>query len=223
MAKAAGGFKTLLAAATAADLAGVLAGEGPLTVLAPTDEAFAKLPAGTVETLLRPENRQQLVAILKNHVIAGQVSLSKALEVREGATLQGSKVAIRFEDGRVRIGAATLVQADIQASNGIIHVIDQVLIPATPKAASPSPAGLIELAIERGVPLFNRGEEAACAALYEITCEALQVTTGISEKSRTELAQTLKAARAESSPGKQAWILRDGLDRAWTRLQQQQN
>ncbi|MCX6866387.1 MAG: CIA30 family protein [Verrucomicrobia bacterium] len=176
VATAAGGFKTLLAAATAADLVGVLSGEGPLTVLAPTDEAFAKLPAGTVDNLLKPENRGQLVAILKNHVIAGQVTLAKALELREGTTLQGSKVAVRFEDGRVRIGSATLVTADIQASNGIIHVIDQVLIPATTEAAAPSPAGLIELAIKRGVPFFNQGEAAACAALYEVTCEALQVT-----------------------------------------------
>ena len=82
VAKASGGFKTLLAAATAADLVGVLSGEGPLTVLAPTDEAFAKLPSGTVETLLKPENREQLVGILKNHVIAGRVTLAKALEAR---------------------------------------------------------------------------------------------------------------------------------------------
>jgi uncharacterized surface protein with fasciclin (FAS1) repeats len=214
VATAAGGFKTLLAAATAADLVGVLSGEGPLTVLAPTDEAFGNLPDGTVDNLLKPENRGQLVAILKNHVIAGEVTLAKALELREGTTLQGSKVAVRFEDGRVRIGSATLVAADVQASNGIIHVIDRVLIPATPKAATPSPTGMIELAIERGVPLFNKGEAAACAALYEITCEALQVIDGVTETLREELAQVLKAARSESSARERAWILRDGLDRA---------
>lgn len=218
VAKAAGGFKTLLTAAMAADLVGVLSGPGPLTVLAPTDEAFAKLPAGTVETLLKPENREQLVTILKNHVIAGRVTLAKALEASEGVTLQGSPVAIKFADGRVRIGSATLVTADIQAANGIIHVIDQVLIPPAPKVAVPSPARLIELAIDRGVPLFNQGEVAACAAIYEITCEALQITTGVTEKSRAELAKSLAAARAERSPREQAWILRHAMDRALTQL-----
>jgi len=111
------------------------------------------------------------------------------------------------------------VTADIKASNGIIHVIDQVLIPALPEAATPSAAGLIELAIERGVPLFNKGETAACAALYEVTCEALLITDGVSEKSRKEIADSLQAARAESSPRQQAWILREGIDRAWGRLQ----
>ncbi len=218
VATAAGGFKTLLAAASAADLVGLLGGEGPLTVLAPTDEAFAKLPAGTVETLLKPANRGQLLAILKNHVIAGQVTLAKALELREGTTLQGSRIPVRFENGRVRIGSANLVTADIQASNGIIHVIDQVLIPATPEAAAPGPAGLIQLAIERGVPLFNKGDVAACAALYEITCEALQMMDGVAEASRKDLAEVLKAARSESSARTQAWILRDGMDRALVRL-----
>ncbi|MCF7676311.1 MAG: CIA30 family protein [Akkermansiaceae bacterium] len=102
--------------------------------------------------------------------------------------------------------------------NGTIHVIDQVLIPATPEAAAPSPTGLIELAIKRGVPLFNKGEAAACAALYEVTCEALQVIDGVSEKSRAELARVLKAARSEASDRKRAWILRDGMDRAWASL-----
>jgi uncharacterized surface protein with fasciclin (FAS1) repeats len=218
VATAAGSFKTLIAAATAADLAGALVGQGPLTVLAPTDEAFAKLPAGTVESLLKPENRGQLAAILKNHLITGQVTLAKALELREGATLLGSKVSVRFDDGRVKVGAANLVKADIQASNGIIHVIDQVLIPATPEATASSPAKLIELAIERGVPLFNKGETAACAALYEITCEALQTMDKLCDQSRKEIADALQSARAESSPRQQAWTLREGLDLVRARL-----
>ena len=218
VATAAGGFKTLLAAATAADLVGVLSGSGPFTLLAPTDEAFAKLPAGTVETLLKPENRGQLVGILKNHVIAGRVSLAKALEAGEATTLQGSKTSITFADSRVRIGSAALVKADIKASNGIIHVIDQVLIPASTEQTAATPGKLIELAIERGVPLFNKGDVAACAALYELTCEALQTMEGVTEKSRAELAEVLKAARAESVSRNQAWILRAGMDRIWNDL-----
>ena len=212
VAKAAGGFKTLLAAATAADLFGVLSGEGPLTVLAPTDEAFAKLPSGTVETLLKPENREQLVAILKNHVIAGRVTLAKALEAREGVSLQGSKISFKFEDGKVRVGAAALLKADIAASNGVIHVIDQVLIPPATETGPLKSDGLIELAIERGVPIFNNGDVAGCAALYEVTAEALRSMSSVPETSRKVLAKALREAREEKSARQRAWILRAALD-----------
>lgn len=218
VATAAGGFKTLLAAATAADLAGVLAGEGPFTVLAPTDDAFAKLPEGTLDSLLKPENRGQLADILKNHVISGRVSLARALEVREGATLLDSKIPFSFEDGRVRVGSATLVKADIPASNGIIHVIDQVLIPVKTDPGPMTAAGLIELAIARGVPLFNKGETAACAALYEVTIEALRSMEGVPEDSRNALSKALKDTGSEKSSRQQAWILRSAMDRAWTNL-----
>jgi uncharacterized surface protein with fasciclin (FAS1) repeats len=212
VAKAAGGFKTLLAAATAADLVGVLSGEGPLTVLAPTDEAFAKLPSGTVETLLKPENREQLVAILKNHVIAGRVTLAKALEAREGVSLQGSKISFKFEDGKVRVGAAALLKADIAASNGVIHVIDQVLVPPATETGPLNSDGLIELAIERGVPIFNNGDAAGCAAIYEVTAEALRSMSSVPDTSRKVLAKALREARAEKSARQRAWILRAVLD-----------
>lgn len=229
VATAAGSFKTLLAAATAADLAGVLASEGPFTLLAPTDEAFAKLPAGTVEELVKPANRELLLTILKHHVIAGKLSLATILEARQAATLQGSKIPAEFADGRVRIGTATLIKADIQASNGIIHVIDQVLIPAAPTApaapaaaaASPlSPAALIELTIDRGVTLFNQGDAAACVAVYEVTCEALRSIESVPENARKGLTAALTAARAEKEPRRQAWILREAIDAAWSDLQQ---
>ena len=220
IAKAAGGFQTLVAAVTAADLAGVLSGEGPFTVLAPTDEAFAKLPAGAVDTLLKPENRAQLVDILKNHVIAGGVTLAKALEMREGTTLQGSSISIKFSDGRVQIGNATLVKADIAASNGIIHVIDQVLLPSKATSDPLTPAGLIELAINRGVPLFNDGDVEACAALYEITCEALPSMTEVPEAARKEIERSLQSARSEKSDRSTAWILRKAMDGAWEALKE---
>ena len=220
VAKAAGGFQTLVAAVTAAELAGVLSGEGPFTVLAPTDEAFAKLPAGTVDTLLKPENRAQLVDILKNHVIAGKVTLAKALEVREGTTLQGSSISIKFDDGRVQIGNATLVKADIAASNGIIHVIDQVLLPSKATSDPLTPTALIELAINRGVPIFNKGDVEACAALYEITCEALRSMSEVPEASRKEIERSLQSARSEKSDRKQAWILREAMDGAWEALKE---
>ena len=137
---AAGKFNTLIAAAKAAGLAGTLQGEGPFTVFAPTDEAFAKLPKGTVESLLKPENKDKLAAILKYHVVPGNVKLAKALEAGQGKTVLGPSLGIKFEDGRVKIGTANLVTADIAASNGTIHVIDSVLLPPAPPAEASGPA-----------------------------------------------------------------------------------
>lgn len=128
-AAAAGSFTTLLTAAEAAGLVDALKGDGPLTVFAPTDEAFAKLPEGTVASLLEPENKEQLAGILKLHVIAGEKVKSKDLagKTLEAETLNGT-VAIDGTDG-VTVNGAKVVQADIKASNGIIHVIDTVLLP----------------------------------------------------------------------------------------------
>ena len=126
---AAGSFETLVAAVQAAGLVETLKGEGPFTVFAPTDEAFAALPEGTVESLLQEENRDQLVSILTYHVIPGAVMSSDiAGQTLSVETVQGSALAIDATDG-VRVGAAMVVTADVEASNGVIHVIDTVLIP----------------------------------------------------------------------------------------------
>ncbi|HSD47274.1 MAG TPA: fasciclin domain-containing protein [Pyrinomonadaceae bacterium] len=127
---AAGQFKTLAAALEAAGLIDALKGTGPFTVFAPTDEAFAKLPAGTVESLLRPENKEKLKSILLYHVVSGNVPASEVLKLngRSVKTLQGSSVKVRTKNG-VWLGHAKVVQTDVTASNGVIHVIDTVLIP----------------------------------------------------------------------------------------------
>ena len=126
----AGSFQTLLTAAEAAGLVDILKSEGPFTVFAPTDEAFAKLPEGTVEDLLKPENQDQLKAILTYHVVSGKTMSSdiagKELEVK---TVQGETIAIDASDGTVMVDDATVVQADIETDNGVIHVIDTVLMP----------------------------------------------------------------------------------------------
>ncbi|MEQ8247273.1 MAG: fasciclin domain-containing protein [Alphaproteobacteria bacterium] len=126
----AGQFKTLVAAVQAADLGGALSGPGPFTVFAPSDAAFAKLPEGTVETLLKPENRDRLIAVLTYHVLSGKVMsgdiAGKKLSV---ATLQGSDINVDAMSGGVMINDATVTAADIQASNGVIHVIDKVILP----------------------------------------------------------------------------------------------
>jgi uncharacterized surface protein with fasciclin (FAS1) repeats len=125
----AGKFNTLVAAVKAAGLAEVLSGEGPFTVLAPTDEAFEKLPKGTVESLLEPANKDKLVAILKYHVVSGKVPASKVLQLDSAKTLQGTDVTITQKDGAVMINTAKVVKTDVMCSNGIIHIIDAVLLP----------------------------------------------------------------------------------------------
>lgn len=126
---AAGSFKTLAAALQAAGLVDTLKGPGPFTVFAPTDEAFAKLPAGTLEDLLKPENKETLRAILLYHVVPGDVTSKEVVKLHSVKTVGGETVTIAAKDGKVMINNATVTKADIQASNGVIHVIDTVLLP----------------------------------------------------------------------------------------------
>jgi uncharacterized surface protein with fasciclin (FAS1) repeats len=128
---AAGQFETLAAALGAADLVDTLKGDGPFTVFAPTDEAFAKLPEGTVENLLKPENRDKLVAILTYHVVSGKVMAADVVNLSEARTVNGQSVAIKVVDNDVRIDNATVIATDIDASNGVIHVIDTVILPSS--------------------------------------------------------------------------------------------
>jgi transforming growth factor-beta-induced protein len=126
---AAGDFKTLATALQAAGLVDTLKGAGPFTVFAPTDEAFAKLPAGTVEDLLKPENKQKLISILTYHVVPGHVAAKDVVKLHEAKTVNGKDVTIMVDDGKVMIDNSTVTKTDIQCSNGIIHVIDTVLLP----------------------------------------------------------------------------------------------
>jgi uncharacterized surface protein with fasciclin (FAS1) repeats len=125
----AGQFNTLAAALDAAGLVETLQGEGPFTVFAPTDEAFARLPEGTVETLLKPENRDQLISVLTYHVVPGEVMAADVVKLSEATTVNGSNIDIAVVGEQVRINDATVVAADIAASNGVIHVIDTVILP----------------------------------------------------------------------------------------------
>ena len=124
----AGTFTTLVAAVGAAGLVDTLKGEGPFTVFAPTDEAFAALPAGTVEDLLKPENKDKLAAILTNHVVAGKVMSGDLTEGMMVPSLQGGELTITL-DGGAKVNVANITTADIEATNGVIHVIDAVLLP----------------------------------------------------------------------------------------------
>ncbi|MDP9173974.1 MAG: fasciclin domain-containing protein [Planctomycetota bacterium] len=126
---AAGQFNTLAAALKAAGLIDTLKGPGPFTVFAPTDEAFAKLPAGTVDDLLKPENKDKLVAILTYHVVAGKAMAKDVMGMTAAKTVNGKDLPLKVQDGKVMVGNATVTKADIEASNGVIHVIDTVLLP----------------------------------------------------------------------------------------------
>lgn len=126
---AAGDFTTLAAALEAAGLVVTLKGDGPFTVFAPTDEAFAKLPAGTVESLLKPENKDQLVAILTYHVVPGNVQAADVVKLTSATTANGSDVKISVREGVVFVNDSRVVATDIEASNGVIHVVDTVILP----------------------------------------------------------------------------------------------
>ena len=125
----AGQFKTLAAALTAAGLVDTLKGAGPFTVFAPTDEAFAKLPAGTVENLLKPENKQQLTDILTYHVVAGKVMAADVAGLDEAKSVNGKMIDVEAASGSVKVNGATVTTADVAASNGVIHIIDTVILP----------------------------------------------------------------------------------------------
>ena len=128
VATGAGSFKTLVAAIKAAGLVETLQGKGPFTVFAPTDEAFAKLPAGTVEGLLKPENKEKLAAILTYHVVSGKV-MAADVKTGEVKTVNGKDLSVKVADGKVTVNGANVVKTDIAAANGVIHVIDTVVLP----------------------------------------------------------------------------------------------
>ena len=126
-------FETLVAAVKAADLVETLSGKGPFTVFAPTDDAFEKLPKGTLEELVKPENKAKLTAILTYHVVAGKVMAADVVKLQSAKTVQGQKVSIRVKDGKVMVNKANVVKTDIACKNGVIHVIDAVILPPEKK------------------------------------------------------------------------------------------
>ena len=231
LAKKAGTFDTLLAAATAAGLADTLSSDGPFTVFAPTDEAFAKLPEGTVESLLAEEGLGTLKSILTYHVVEGRVYASDALKASRAATVNGERVAIKVRDGRLRINDSAVVANDLEATNGVVHVIDSVLLPPEVANAEARPAemttgesaeSVIRLAIQRGVPLFNSGDAGACAAIYEVAATSL-LNGGyeLPAAARSALETALRKAEGAGYDRDRAWELRYGLDDARRALREQ--
>ncbi len=213
----AGDFNTLVAAVKAAGLVDAISGAGPFTVFAPTDEAFAKLPAGTVDTLLKPENKDKLVAILKYHIVPGRVYSEDALKAKIAKTLQGQAINVSVSGGQAKINDSKLIATDIDASNGVIHVIDSVLLPAEKvKVGAVQGRQMIEHAVARGVDLFNTGHHSQCADTYASTMQQLiDGGEGMPEHIMTTLKVTLDHAHSTSCPTQRAWTLRHGLDKAY--------
>lgn len=225
-AQAAGQFETLIAAAAAAGLADTLANDGPFTVFAPTDEAFAALPEGTVESLLKPENKASLARILKYHVVAGKVASSALADGISVDTLAGAAAPIRAAGKGFTIAGANIVATDIAASNGVIHVIDAVILPPEQSSARSSQSAAIDIidtAIDAGVPLFNQGNPEATAAIYRIAASSLLRFADAAElgSAQTErLSEGLSKANAQHSGRSQAWTLRYALDDVRAALEQ---
>lgn len=213
----AGQFKTLLAAVDAAGLLEVLRGPGPLTVFAPSDDAFNKLPDGTVERLLRPENGDELRALLSYHIVPGKILLG----AQSPATLHGRSLRIA-PTGSFTVDTAKVAVTDVMASNGVIHVIDKVLTPSMGAPTSRAAARTaIELAIRRGVPLFNDGQPSACVAVYEVATASLLKSHPdvLSDNARSALRDALSSVvRDRDDPIAQAWTLRRALDVAYDSL-----
>lgn len=212
----AGSFKTLVTAVKAAGLVDTLKGDGPFTVFAPTDEAFAKLPKGTVETLLKPENKQQLVDILTYHVVAGKVKAKKAMKLDSAKTVNGQSLQLSLSGETLKINQATVVKADIKTTNGIIHVIDQVLLPESKKSASKgsNTHQILSHAIHKGVPMFNAGHHDMTASLYMNAGMAVlnQCSSSSCPDAQNTIRAALHKAKAEHNATHQAWIMRKAFD-----------
>ncbi|NNK64818.1 MAG: fasciclin domain-containing protein [Gemmatimonadetes bacterium] len=229
---AAGSFNTLAAALDAAGLIETLKGDGPFTVFAPTDEAFAALPAGTVESLLEPGNRDALISILTYHVVPGRVTAEQVVELDRATTVNGAEVRISATRSGVRINDSNVITTDVLASNGVIHVIDQVLLPPETETAGAEPMSrrerrdarsamdLMALAIDRGVPLFNDGHVGSTAAIYEIATRS--VLAGNLDLPRT-VTRALERGVAEAERTHdlrdRAWVYRGAMDRALDALE----
>lgn len=217
----AGTFNTLAAAIKAAGLIETLSGDGPFTVFAPTDKAFAKLPKETLQSLLKPENKEKLQQILTYHVVAGRVYSDAVLQKGSLKTVAGLRVNGALTDGQLRINQSNIISGDIQAANGVIHVIDEVLIPDERISAIQPAMEYIELAIDRGVPLFNHGQQRACAAVYELAAEGLLQWRGLPAEVSPVLEKALGQARSAHNSSKKAWALRYGFDEAYSIMSNQ--
>lgn len=220
VATSAGNFGTLLAAASAAGLADTLGTSGPFTVFAPTDDAFNKLPEGTVANLLKPENKQQLIDILKYHVVSGRVYDMDAVKAKQATTLLGRSIQVGVSEKGISINDANVVAKNIEASNGVIHVIDSVLLPPSNQPMTPlATISMIETAINEGSTVFNAGDHHACAAVYMTTLKTISENgvTGASPHTMNLINTTMQSSQHHNATDK-AWALRGCIDQVYVQM-----
>lgn len=235
---------TLVAAVKAAGLVDQLGPDnGPWTVFAPVDSAFARLPKGALEDLLKPQNRRELTSVLGLHVVPGRIAARELLQKKRLTTLMGAPIEAKLVDGKLTIGGAGFVAADVQAKNGVVHLIDTVITEAadggdagsTGREAGAAVAGgadgadgaaidaaaelraIYEVAVDRGAPLFNRGDVEACAAIYEVAVQSLlRLGRGrLADDLLAELRSDAENAAAIENARSRAWAFRRALDRAY--------
>jgi uncharacterized surface protein with fasciclin (FAS1) repeats len=212
-------FTKLVAALKAAGLVEALSGEGPFTVFAPTDAAFDALGEETLKAVLA--DKKKLTAILTYHVIKGKVPAADALALakdgKSAKTLNGAEIKLSIKDGSLYLnGTSKVIKTDIFGKNGVIHVIDKVLLPPTGASGTGS-IKMIEKSIDRGVALYNAGHQRECAMLYQQT--ALHLVHNDADRMPTNvqrrLMQTLSSVNVCSQPRESAWALRHALDEAY--------
>jgi len=225
---AAGDFKILTKALKATGLDKALKSKGRFTVFAPTDKAFMRLTRGTIETLLKPENKERLKGILTYHVVLGDVSGSTAVKLNDAKTFNGEKVNISFKNAALYINSARVTATDIKAKNGVIHVIDNVLIPKNLAPANTLAQGksavskkILVNAINVGVELFNGGNEKACASIYNIAVTAiLEIKPKeLKGKDLEMIRKTLIKASGSDDQRANAWALRRTMNAILNKLE----
>lgn len=210
-----GRLNTLVAAVQAADLLDTLGGEGPFTVFAPTDEAFSRIDENTLTTLLEEPGHETLRRILAHHVVAGELDAASLVNRESVETLAGTTLMLEVARDRLIVGDAVVESADINASNGIVHLIDRVLLPPAP--LSPLKA-FLERAIERGTPLFNEGSPEGCAGVYATALEAVVSADGwgLDGQQRSNLRSALETIAIMDDSTEQSWGYRRIIDALWS-------
>jgi len=212
----AGNFTILAKALKAAGLVSALKSDGPFTVFAPTDEAFMRLPKGTIASLLKPENKDQLIEILKYHVVVGKVDGATAVTLKEAKALNGEKLAIQFRNAALFLNDSKVVATDIQTSNGVIHVIDSVLLPPTAKSDSQTMAceKILTDAVDVGVDLFNNGDTKSCATIYNMAVRAIVniKPPSLDASELKVLEDALAKVAGEKDSRTNAWTLRYAMN-----------
>lgn len=219
VAQANGSFKTLLTALKATGLDKALSGKGPFTVFAPTDDAFAKLPKGTLDNLLKPENKTKLADILKYHVTSNRTYSPDVIKSGKLKTLLGQNISFSLDKGKAFANESQIIITDIETANGVIHVIDAVLLPSEKSTAAIKAEELIQMAVNHGVPLYNHGNAQACAAVYQVACAALMNMSGeLPEKTIRPVEMAMTSYNESNDWSDRAWTLRRGLDKAMVSL-----